>query len=135
MPGVLADGYEPELDHGGHVLQKSLGPEVWPYAQPWILFPLKRSQYRFLARVLSPGIRRAALSLPRGNGKSWLAGYLASEALRPGGAPSAVPGDSFWLSEWSCNSSASDSASKLNAIRLTNIPRCFARPSSAAALE
>ena len=106
-----------------------------PYAQPWIFFPLKRFQYRFLARVLSPGIRRAALSLPRGNGKSWLAGYLASEALRPGGAPSAVPGDSFWLSEWSCNSSASDSASKLNAIRLTNIPRCFARPSSAAALE
>ena len=39
-----------------------------------------------MARVLTPGIRRAALSLPRGNGKSWLAGYLASEALRPGGA-------------------------------------------------
>ena len=51
-----------------------------------LFFPLKRFQRRFVARVLSPGIRRAALSLPRGNGKSWLAGYLASEALRPGGA-------------------------------------------------
>ena len=39
-----------------------------------------------MARVLAPGTRRAALSLPRGNGKSWLAGYLAAEALRPGGA-------------------------------------------------
>ena len=50
-----------------------------------LFFPLKRFQRRFVARVLSPGIRRAALSLPRGNGKSWLAGYLAAEALRPGG--------------------------------------------------
>ena len=30
-------------------------------------------------------VRRAVLSLPRGNGKSWLAGWLAAEALRPGG--------------------------------------------------
>ena len=51
-----------------------------------LFFPLKRFQRRFVARVLSPGTRRAALSLPRGNGKSWLAGYLAAEALRPGGA-------------------------------------------------
>ena len=51
-----------------------------------LFFPLKPFQRRFVVRVLSPGIRRAALSLPRGNGKSWLAGYLASEALRPGGA-------------------------------------------------
>ena len=51
-----------------------------------LFFPLKRFQRRFVARVLSPGIRRAALSLPRGNGKSWLAGYLVAESLRPGGA-------------------------------------------------
>ena len=51
-----------------------------------LFFPLKPFQRRFVARVLSPGIRRAALSLPRGNGKSWLAGYLAAESLRPGGA-------------------------------------------------
>ena len=50
------------------------------------LFPLKRFQRRFVARVLGPGIRRAVLCLPRGNGKSWLAGYLAAESLRPGGA-------------------------------------------------
>ena len=51
-----------------------------------LFFPLKPFQRRFVARVLSPGIKRAALSLPRGNGKSWLAGYLAAESLRPGGA-------------------------------------------------
>ena len=47
-----------------------------------------------MARVLAPSIRLAALSLPRGNGKSWPAGYLASEALRPGGH-SSRPGGSF----------------------------------------
>ena len=51
-----------------------------------LFFPLKPFQRRFVSAVLRPGITRAALSLPRGNGKSWLAGYLASEALRPGGA-------------------------------------------------
>ena len=51
-----------------------------------LFFPLKRFQRRFVARVLSPGIKRATLSIPRGNGKSWLAGYLAAESLRPGGA-------------------------------------------------
>ena len=35
--------------------------------------------------VLRPGTRRAALSVPRGNGKSWLAGYLGADALSPGG--------------------------------------------------
>ena len=55
-------------------------------AQPLTFFSLKPFQRRFVARVLSPGIKRAALSLPRGNGKSWLAGYLAAESLRPGGA-------------------------------------------------
>ena len=39
-----------------------------------------------MAGVLAPGTRRAVLSLPRGNGKSWLAGYLAADALTPGGA-------------------------------------------------
>ena len=47
---------------------------------------LKPFQKRFISAVRRPGIRRAVLSLPRGNGKSWLAGYLASEALRPGGS-------------------------------------------------
>ena len=39
-----------------------------------------------MAGVLRPGTKRAALSLPRGNGKSWLAGYLAADSLTPGGA-------------------------------------------------
>ena len=47
---------------------------------------LKPFQNRFVSAVLRPDIRRAVLSLPRGNGKSWLAGFLAAEALRPGGA-------------------------------------------------
>ena len=51
-----------------------------------LFFPLKPFQRRFVSAVLRPGIKRASLCLPRGNGKSWLAGYLASEALRPGGA-------------------------------------------------
>ena len=38
-----------------------------------------------MAGVLRRQTRRAALSLPRGNGKSWICGFLASEALRPGG--------------------------------------------------
>ena len=47
---------------------------------------LRPFQKQFVRAVQRPGIRRAVLSLPRGNGKSWLAGYLAAEALRPGGA-------------------------------------------------
>ena len=47
---------------------------------------LRPFQRQFLAGVLKPGITRACLSLPRGNGKSWLAGFLAAQALTPGGA-------------------------------------------------
>ena len=46
---------------------------------------LRPFQRRFVAGVMRSDVRRAALSLPRGNGKSWLAGWLAAEALRPGG--------------------------------------------------
>ena len=35
-----------------------------------LVFSLKPFQQRFVARVLAPSIRLAALSLPRGNGKS-----------------------------------------------------------------
>jgi YD repeat-containing protein len=45
---------------------------------------LRPFQTRFLGRALAPGIDTAALSLPRGNGKSWLAGYLAARVLTPG---------------------------------------------------
>ena len=47
---------------------------------------LRPFQKRFMAHVLSPDVRRVVLSLPRGNGKSTLAGYIASESVRPGGA-------------------------------------------------
>ena len=46
---------------------------------------LRPFQRRFVAAVLRPDIKRAALSIPRGNGKGWLAGYLGAEAMRPGG--------------------------------------------------
>ena len=46
---------------------------------------LRPFQRRFVSAATRRSTRRAALSLPRANGKSWLAGYLAAEALRPGG--------------------------------------------------
>ena len=44
------------------------------------LLPFQR---RFIARATSPEVDVAALSLPRGNGKSWLAGHLVSRILNP----------------------------------------------------
>ena len=48
---------------------------------------LRPFQKKFLQAAIAPDIDTAALSVPRGNGKSWLAGYLAASALkqiRPG---------------------------------------------------
>ncbi len=45
---------------------------------------LRPFQRRFVRSAFAPGIRTAALTLPRGNGKSTLAGYLAARALTPG---------------------------------------------------
>ena len=47
---------------------------------------LRPFQKRFISGVLDPAVRRAVLSLPRGNGKSWLSGKLAADSLTPGGA-------------------------------------------------
>ena len=44
---------------------------------------LRPFQRRFLDAATAPGIDTAALSLPRGNGKSSLAGYLAARILDP----------------------------------------------------
>lgn len=44
---------------------------------------LRRFQRRFLRAAFAPGIRTAALSLPRGNGKSSLVAWLASRTLDP----------------------------------------------------
>ena len=47
---------------------------------------LRPFQRRFLAGALAPHIDTAALSLPRGNGKSSLAAHLAKRTLTPGDA-------------------------------------------------
>ena len=44
---------------------------------------LRRFQQAFLRGATAPGIDTAALSVPRGNGKSWLAGWLVSRILSP----------------------------------------------------
>ena len=44
---------------------------------------LRAFQKRFLSAALSPGVDTACLSLPRGNGKSALAGFLVTRILTP----------------------------------------------------
>ena len=44
---------------------------------------LRPFQRTFLANATKPGIETAVLSLPRGNGKSWLAGFLVARLLDP----------------------------------------------------
>ena len=46
---------------------------------------LRRFQRRFLSRALAPGVDLAALSVPRGNGKSTLSAYILEDALTPDG--------------------------------------------------
>ena len=53
-------------------------------------------QKRFVARATDPKIDTAALSLPRGNGKSYLAAHLLTRALTPGD-PLHVPGSEYLL--------------------------------------
>ena len=48
------------------------------------MFELRPFQKTFIKRALSPNVDTAALSLPRGNGKSSLAGHLAARLLTPG---------------------------------------------------
>ena len=45
---------------------------------------LRPFQREFIGRALAPGVDVAALSIPRGNGKSWLAAHLLERALTPG---------------------------------------------------
>ena len=45
---------------------------------------LRRFQKEFLAKGLAPGIDVAALSLSRGNGKSFLAAHILTRCLTPG---------------------------------------------------
>ena len=57
---------------------------------------LRRFQRRFLRRALAPGVDTAALSVPRGNGKSWLAAHVLTRCLRPSD-PLHVPGAEYLL--------------------------------------
>ena len=45
---------------------------------------LRVFQKRFIRGAFAPGIDCACLSLPRGNGKSWLAGHLLTRCMSPG---------------------------------------------------
>ena len=45
---------------------------------------LRPFQKRFIRGALAPGIDTAALSLARGNGKSWLAAHILTRCLTPG---------------------------------------------------
>ena len=45
---------------------------------------LRPFQRRFLKAALAPGVEIAALSLPRGNGKTTLLAHLAARSLTPG---------------------------------------------------
>ena len=44
---------------------------------------LRRFQKEFLAKAMAPGVNIGALSLPRGNGKSFLAAHLLTRSLTP----------------------------------------------------
>ena len=57
---------------------------------------LRVFQKQFVRRALAPGIDVAALSIPRGNGKSWLAAHLLTRCLTPGDALH-VPGSEYLL--------------------------------------
>ena len=58
--------------------------------------PLRPFQQRFVTAALRPGVDTAALSIPRGNGKSWLAAHILTRCLTPGD-PLNVPGAEYLL--------------------------------------
>ena len=57
---------------------------------------LRTFQKQFIKGALAPGIDVAALSIPRGNGKSWLAAHLLERCLTPGDSLH-VPGAEYLL--------------------------------------
>ena len=57
---------------------------------------LRTFQKQFVKRALAPGVDVAALSIPRGNGKSWLAAHLLKRCLTPGDSLH-VPGSEYLL--------------------------------------
>ena len=57
---------------------------------------LRPFQKQFLKGALAPDIDQAALSIPRGNGKSWLSGYILARCMTPGD-PLHQPGKEYAL--------------------------------------
>ena len=57
---------------------------------------LRTFQRRFIKGALAPGVDVAGLSIPRGNGKSWLAAHLLRRCLTPGDSLH-VPGAEYLL--------------------------------------
>ena len=57
---------------------------------------LRPFQKRFVKGALAPGVDVAALSIPRANGKTWLAAHLLARGLSPGD-PLHVPGGEYIL--------------------------------------
>ena len=57
---------------------------------------LRPFQTGFLRRALDPDTDTAALSIPRGNGKSWLAAHVLTRCMTPGD-PLHVPGAEYLL--------------------------------------
>ena len=57
---------------------------------------LRTFQKTFLRRALAPEVDTAALSIPRGNGKSWLAGRVLTRCMTPGDRLH-VPGSEYLL--------------------------------------
>ena len=57
---------------------------------------LRPFQRRFVKGATAPGIDTGTLSLPRGNGKSWLAAHLLTRGLTPGD-PLHLPGSEYLL--------------------------------------
>ena len=60
------------------------------------MIQLEPFQKRFIANATKPKIDRAAFSLPRGNGKTFLAAHLLTRALTPTD-PLHVPGSEYLL--------------------------------------
>ena len=58
--------------------------KVGPFAVKRRGMKLRRFQKEFLDKALAPGIDIAALSLSRGNGKSFLAAHILTRCLTPG---------------------------------------------------
>lgn len=60
------------------------------------MISLRKFQKTFIKRALDPAVDTAALSIPRGNGKSWLASHLLERCLTPGDSLH-VPGSEYLL--------------------------------------